>query len=111
MIEPFVAFGLLAAVSIINNAIRTAIISRSTPSTKVVEQKEALITVPKGVMKKYGESPEIPYQWFGEVWKLMNAGKLQVTDDVIQEIFVARGKGRDAQKAFYDKYYEGGVAK
>jgi hypothetical protein len=105
MIEPLIALGVLAAVSIVNNIIRTLLTRQSPVSVKF---EEALIVVPPSVMKKYGLSEELPYQWFSEVWKLMNAGKLNVTDEVIQEIFVARGKGRAAQKAFYLKY--GGVA-
>lgn len=96
MIEPFVAFALLASVSIINNAIRTVITTKlQKPTTEVVV--------------KHIASPEAQCKWFSGVWTRMNAGKLDVTDDVIQEIFTARGKGKAAQRAFYEKYYEGGV--
>lgn len=62
-----------------------------------------IIVLPLATMKKF-DSENLPYQWFAEVWKQMNSNKLNLSDDIIQKIFEAQGKGREAQKAFYLKY-------
>ena len=115
MIEPFVAFGVIAGTSIVNNIIRT-LLTRGHGVATVIESpveeqpvKEALITVPPKVMKKYGNTEELPYFWFNEVWALVSTNKLIVPDSVIQEVFEARGRGKVAQLAFYEKYAGGAI--
>jgi hypothetical protein len=66
----------------------------------------AIIELPLAISKKLDNTENLPYQWFGEVWKLMNTNKLDLSDNIIQDIFIAQGKGKQAQKDFYLKYGE-----
>ena len=106
MIEPFIALGVFASVSLVNNIMRTLLTRGRHEPTRELLVKEAPIAVPLSTINKLPESSERPYQWFAEVWKLVNAGKLpELTDAILQELFTAQGKGRVAQKVFYDKYH------